>query len=71
MEHSGSEDGSWEGPLAVEEMDEEVTLSPSMRKIFTQLQERRFLTPGGGASAISGPANQSKDGKATKKHRTT
>jgi hypothetical protein len=56
-EHSGSEDGSWEGPSTAEEMDEEVTMSPSMQKIFTRLQERRLLTPGGGASAISGPAN--------------
>lgn len=44
-----SEDGSWEQTrfLAVEEIDEEVTPSPSMRKIFTRLQERRFWTPGG------------------------
>ena len=36
-ERSGSEDGTWEHtrPLAAEESDEEVTPSPSMRKIFT------------------------------------
>ena len=71
MEHSGSEDGSWEGHSTIEEIDEEVTPFPNMRKIFTRLQERRFLTPSGGASSISGPTSQSKDGKAVKKHRTT
>ena len=40
-------------------------------KAFTRFQKRRFFTPGGGASAISGPASQLKDGMASKKHRTT
>ena len=31
MDHSGSEDGSWEGPSAAEK---EVTPSPNMRKFF-------------------------------------
>ena len=72
-ERSGSEDGSWEqtGPSTIKEFDEEVTPSPITRKIFTRLQERRLLTPGGGASGISGLADQSKAGKATKKHQTT
>ena len=58
-ERSGSEDRSWEqtGPSAVEEFDEEVTPSPSMRKIFTRLQGRRLLTLGGGASGISALAS--------------
>jgi hypothetical protein len=42
-----------------------------VRRAFTWLQERRFLTPRGGASAINGPASHSKDGTASKKHRTT
>ena len=69
-ECSGSDDGSWEqtGHSVAVESDEEVTPSPSMRKIFTQLQERRLLTPGGGASGISGPTGQSKAGTSTKKH---
>jgi hypothetical protein len=67
---SGSGDGSWEGTSAVEESEEEITPSPNMRKVFIQLQERRFLTPGG-ASAISGPASQPEDGTASKKHRST
>jgi hypothetical protein len=57
VEPSGSEDGSWEGPSAAKETDEKVTPSWSMRKIFTRLQEWRFLIPGGGASAINGPTN--------------
>ena len=70
---SGSEDGSWEQmwPSTIEESDEEVTPSPDMCKIFTRLQERRLLSPGGGAFGISGLASQSKGGKPTKKHRTT
>ena len=73
LERSGSEDGLWEqtGPSAAKKFDEEVTPSPGMCKIFTRLQERRLLTPGGGASGISGPTDQSKAVKATKKHRTT
>lgn len=57
--------------LQIEEIDEEVTRFPSMCKIFTRLQERRLLTFAGGASAINGLANQSKDGKTVKKHQTT
>ena len=51
--HSGSGDGSWEGASALKESDEEVTLSPNMKKVFTRLQERRLLTTERGASAIS------------------
>lgn len=70
-EHSGSYNGTWEGPSAAEESKEEVTPSPNMRKIFTRLHERRLLTPRGGASAINGQSNQPKEGKAAKKYRTT
>ena len=59
------------GSAAAEASDEEITLSPNMRKIFTRLQKRRLLTPGGGSSAISGPASQSNDRTALKKHCTT
>jgi hypothetical protein len=34
---SGSGEGSWEGTSAVEESEEEITPSPNMRKVFTQL----------------------------------
>lgn len=77
-EHSGligseSEDGLWEQtwPSTAKETNEEVTPSPNMCKIFTRLQERRLLTPGGGASESSKPVGKPKTGKATKKHRTT
>jgi hypothetical protein len=67
---SGSSDGSWECTSTAEE-SEEVTPLPNMKKIFTSLQERRLLTPQGGASAINGPASQPKDGMVSKKHHTT
>jgi len=37
---SGSGDRSWEGMSVAEESEEEITPSPNMRKVFTQLQER-------------------------------
>jgi hypothetical protein len=66
---SGSGDGSAEDSSV--ETDEDLAPSPNVRRAFTRLQERRFLTPGGGVSAISGPASHSKDGTASEKHRTT
>jgi hypothetical protein len=42
-----------------------------VRRAFTRLHEKKLLTPGGGASAISGPASQPKDGTTLKKHHTT
>jgi hypothetical protein len=51
--------------------DEEFAPSPNVRRAFTRLQERKLLTPERGVSAISGPASHSKDGTASKKHRTT
>ena len=68
---NGSGDGSWERTSDAENFDEEVTPSPNIRKIFMRLRERRLMTPEGGVSAISGPANQLKDGTASKYHRTT
>ena len=68
FEHCGSDDGSWEGPSTAKELEEEVTLSPCMRKVFTRLQGRRLMTSGGGASAISKPASQSKAAKKTPNH---
>jgi hypothetical protein len=65
----GLGDGSGEDSLA--ETDEELAPSPNVKRAFTWLQEKRLLTPGGGASAISGPASHSKDGTTLKKHRTT
>ena len=58
---SQSKDKLWDqtGPSVVEETDEVVTPSPSMRKILTRLQERQFLTHGGGALGTSGPVNKS------------
>ena len=49
---------------AARDSEEEIAPSPNMRRVFIRLQERRLLTPGGGSSAISGPASQSKDGTA-------
>jgi hypothetical protein len=66
---SGSGDGSGEDSSA--ETDEELALSPNVRRAFTRLQEISFLTLGRGVSAISGPASHSKEGTASKKHRTT
>jgi hypothetical protein len=66
---SGSGDGSGEDSSA--ETEEELAPSPNVRRAFTRLQEIRLLTPGGGASTINGPASHSKDGTASKKHRTT
>jgi hypothetical protein len=68
---SGSGDGSGEDPSYAGDSEEEIVPSPNVRRAFTRLQERRLLTPGGGSSAISGPASHSKDGTASKKHRTT
>jgi hypothetical protein len=65
----GSRDGSGEDSST--ESEEELAPSPNMRRVFTRLQEIRLLTPGGGASAISRPASQPKDGTASTKHRTT
>jgi hypothetical protein len=67
--HSGSGHGSGEDPST--ETDEDLAPSPNVRRVFIRLQERRILTPGGGASAISGPASHSKEGTTSKKHRTT
>jgi len=53
------------------ETDEELAPSPNVRRAFTRLQEKKLLTPGGGASAISGPASHSREGMSSKKHRTT
>ena len=64
------EEKSWGDECAVENSDEEVTPSPNTRMVFTKLQEQQFLTLGGGASAISGPANQLKYRTALKKHCT-
>jgi hypothetical protein len=66
---SGSGDGSGEDSST--ETDEELAPSPNVRRAFTRLQEKKLLTPGGGASAISGPASHSREGTASKKHRTT
>jgi hypothetical protein len=66
---SGSGDGLGEDSSA--ETDEELAPSPNVRRAFTRLQEKKLLTPGGGASAISGPASHSREGTASKKHRTT
>jgi hypothetical protein len=66
---SGSGDGSGEDSSA--ETEEELTLSLNVRRAFTRLQEKRLLTPGGGASAINGPTSHFKDGTTSKKHRTT
>ena len=68
---SGSGDRSGEDPAAAGDSEEEIAPFPNMRRVFTRLQERRLLTPGGGSSAISGPASQIKDGMASKKHCTT
>ena len=68
---SGSGDGSGEDLAAAGDFEEEIAPSPNMRRVFTRLQERRLLTPGGGSSTISGPASQPKDGSTSKKHRTT
>ena len=68
---SGSGDGSGEDPDVAGDSEEEIAPSPNMKRVFTRLQERRLLTPGGGSSAISGLASESKDGTAPKKHRTT
>ena len=68
---SGSGDGTGEDPSAAGDSEDEIAPSPNMRRVFTRLQERHFLTPGGGSSAISGPASHPKDGTALKKHRTT
>ena len=59
-----SEDGLWEHiwPSTVEQIDEEVTRSPSMRNMLTWLKERRLLTPSGGASRINGPVGTPKPG---------
>jgi hypothetical protein len=53
------------------ESEEELAPSPNVRRVFTRLQERRLLNPGGGASAINRPTSQPKDGTTSKKHRTT
>jgi hypothetical protein len=66
-----SGDRLWAGTLGAEAFEEEVIPSSNMRKKFTQLQERQLLTLEGGASAISRPASQPKDGTASKKHHTT
>ena len=50
---SGSGDGLGEDPAVVDDSEEEITPSPNMRRVFTRLQERRLLTPGGGSSAVS------------------
>ena len=68
---SKSGDGIREDPSAAGDSEDEIAPSPNMRRVFTRLQERHFLTPGGGSSAISGPASHPKDGTALKKHRTT
>ena len=52
------------------ETDEELAPSPKVRRAFTRLQEKKFLTPGGGASAICGPTSHSREGTASKKHLT-
>lgn len=50
---------------------EEMAPSPNTRLVLTRLQERKMASPTGCSSAIKGPANHSKDGAASKKHRTT
>lgn len=63
--------GSGEGEWVAKDSDEEVSLAPNIRKVFIRLQEQRFLTPGGGASAINEPASQLKDGTTLEKNCTT
>jgi hypothetical protein len=65
----GSEDGSGEDSSA--ELEDELAPSPNVRRVFTMLQEKKLLTPGGGVSAINEPASHSKDETASKEYRTT
>ena len=58
-------------PEGAGDSEEEIAPSPNMRRVLTRIQGWKMASPGGGSSAVSGPASHSKEGAAQKKHRST